>query len=983
MGYKDKFLNGEVPESGAIFMANIRTKKECLRLKLFGLPSGMSDFVLHVKKGMTLFLFEFERRLLYGVFRATSDGEINIEPKAFRSSGKHFPAQVRFTSVWDCSPLAEHEFQDAIRDNYFSGKKFKFGLNKDQVSKLMKLFRSKKLSNSHSERNVLRYGDKPAEGDSRFGDLRKDMRDRLRFVSEEDGHDPDICEFGGDESKEVDDQFYSTKNSEEVRPKDNRDGFLTNYMAQNGDFGVCVTRQDALGKPHDHSFGGLRGEADAGLSFTSDANDGHEMHGRFEEIRGLTNEDSFFMMENRKGEHDIDDGYIPLFTEPLGKRYGEINNANVLMDGKNKDDYTRMHDEYNVREVFRPSFSERHLGSNCGIEGQTINDKYFCSHEAVENELRNEHSSPIYDEDRIFWPTTLTEHPMCTPKGTTFGMKADNDKYFGFESSSHLSQNTYSLSCDSTRKEVPDSRLTPSYFVGGSSFIPLDDGPLYPSSNEISTLLPMSQSTPSHSHNEGSTRYFEDPDYSSLSKSQLTVEGKPLYNTTFLEGSKISSYPDFIFKRLPSSDAGLCVREEDPVDNDKRLCRPRSSNAGSCVREEDPIDSHKRFCQPRDSKHSFGTDKRVSVFARLNSALRHKEQEFETDKKHELDASVNKVMKMLEKVVSGPIKRIEKSKAAFKQDDGDEASNYNSIDHELPEVKRELDADLADEETEDGSVLPETRILDFKRRKKARKCIDDTSKENSECLVGAASDVGPVEMGVSCKRRKLVRPAFVEKKSTAGGVCGTMDTYMLQNSPSNDDSTSTKEELESSEKVDASIRFVDINMLPDSHKLTPSEDDKRSTEAVVESSQKVVASIRIMDDVFRVPTFDEKIPCKDNCLTEVVLGCSEKVDAECQKSLEEREKCSQVEGDGNVEDKHSKEGNNSTKAVDEISEKADAFIKSVQLPAKCQKSAHEREESSQVEDGNAENCQLSDVFVEVTKVPSSKEDQKMCGWIEW
>lgn len=99
MGYKDKFLNGEVPESGAIFMANIRTKKECLRLKLFGLPSGMSDFVLHVKKGMTLFLFEFERRLLYGVFRATSDGEINIEPKAFRSSGKHFPAQV-WISIW-------------------------------------------------------------------------------------------------------------------------------------------------------------------------------------------------------------------------------------------------------------------------------------------------------------------------------------------------------------------------------------------------------------------------------------------------------------------------------------------------------------------------------------------------------------------------------------------------------------------------------------------------------------------------------------------------------------------------------------------------------------------------------------------------------------------------------------------------------------------------------------------------------------------
>lgn len=115
MGYKSKSVQGEIPESGAIFMSNSDTKAECLKRKLFGLPSSGSDFVLHIKKGMMLFLFEFERRLLYGVFRATCDGEINIEPKAFRSKGKHFPAQVLafvrfflfFSSVFDfCSIIS-------------------------------------------------------------------------------------------------------------------------------------------------------------------------------------------------------------------------------------------------------------------------------------------------------------------------------------------------------------------------------------------------------------------------------------------------------------------------------------------------------------------------------------------------------------------------------------------------------------------------------------------------------------------------------------------------------------------------------------------------------------------------------------------------------------------------------------------------------------------------------------------------------------
>ncbi|KAK2989273.1 hypothetical protein RJ640_017270 [Escallonia rubra] len=139
-------VTGEVPEFGAIFMSNMETKRECFRRNLFGLPSSKANFVKQVKAGMVLFLFEFERKQLLGVFQASSDGAMNIVPDAFSSSGKQFPAQVCFTRIWYCSPLSENEFRDAIRENYFSAKKFNFGLSEDQVHRLLLMFNSKKIN---------------------------------------------------------------------------------------------------------------------------------------------------------------------------------------------------------------------------------------------------------------------------------------------------------------------------------------------------------------------------------------------------------------------------------------------------------------------------------------------------------------------------------------------------------------------------------------------------------------------------------------------------------------------------------------------------------------------------------------------------------------------------------------------------------------------------------------------------------------------
>ncbi|KAJ7948956.1 DCD (Development and Cell Death) domain-like protein [Quillaja saponaria] len=93
---------------------------------------------------MILFLFEYEKRKLYGVFEAISDGDINIDPHAYASSGRQYPAQVKFKTIWHCSPLSEHEFRDAIEDNYFHNQKFNFGLSKNQIQRLLWLFSFRK-----------------------------------------------------------------------------------------------------------------------------------------------------------------------------------------------------------------------------------------------------------------------------------------------------------------------------------------------------------------------------------------------------------------------------------------------------------------------------------------------------------------------------------------------------------------------------------------------------------------------------------------------------------------------------------------------------------------------------------------------------------------------------------------------------------------------------------------------------------------------
>jgi DNA modification methylase len=77
---------------GFIFACTRKTEAECLNRFLFGTSRVYGPIVIRIRKGDLLFLNNVDTNVIYGVFKAVSDGGFKIEPGAF---GGRYPYQVK------------------------------------------------------------------------------------------------------------------------------------------------------------------------------------------------------------------------------------------------------------------------------------------------------------------------------------------------------------------------------------------------------------------------------------------------------------------------------------------------------------------------------------------------------------------------------------------------------------------------------------------------------------------------------------------------------------------------------------------------------------------------------------------------------------------------------------------------------------------------------------------------------------------------
>ncbi len=75
-----------------IMLANTLTEQECIDRRLFGDKARRLEYLDEIKPGDIGFLLNIDKDELIGVFRACSEAQLHIDPKAWK--GK-FTAQVR------------------------------------------------------------------------------------------------------------------------------------------------------------------------------------------------------------------------------------------------------------------------------------------------------------------------------------------------------------------------------------------------------------------------------------------------------------------------------------------------------------------------------------------------------------------------------------------------------------------------------------------------------------------------------------------------------------------------------------------------------------------------------------------------------------------------------------------------------------------------------------------------------------------------
>ncbi|KAJ7184006.1 hypothetical protein O6H91_Y539800 [Diphasiastrum complanatum] len=112
-----------------------------------GLPKGYCDSVCAIRPGLPLFLYNYSTHHMHGVFEASSDGGINLEPNAWEIKDSisnrnpltsRFPAQVRVRLREMRPALEEDKFRPLL--HHYDGRRFRLELTRSEAEKILKVF---------------------------------------------------------------------------------------------------------------------------------------------------------------------------------------------------------------------------------------------------------------------------------------------------------------------------------------------------------------------------------------------------------------------------------------------------------------------------------------------------------------------------------------------------------------------------------------------------------------------------------------------------------------------------------------------------------------------------------------------------------------------------------------------------------------------------------------------------------------------------
>jgi DNA modification methylase len=133
---------------GYIFACTNASQQECFERLLFGTGKPYGAAAMRVRKGNFLFLLNLESDLLYGIFKASSDGKVNIEADAWK--GK-YPYQVKVEPVGTIVPLRDaKKLLKKLRVTRFSP------MSRSATLRLLELYRPPNLSMNHWYDSLVR-----------------------------------------------------------------------------------------------------------------------------------------------------------------------------------------------------------------------------------------------------------------------------------------------------------------------------------------------------------------------------------------------------------------------------------------------------------------------------------------------------------------------------------------------------------------------------------------------------------------------------------------------------------------------------------------------------------------------------------------------------------------------------------------------------------------------------------------------------------